>query len=110
MRIAQNDLLGGGFGLAIQMNRVHRVSLDVISLASVKHQIRRKENEWNLRRKFRQKLRHAHIHAPRQIGIRLCSGNGADGGAMNDELRRITLECAANGVEIGKIKTTNIPR
>src|ERR1035438_4871697 len=29
---------------------------------------------------------------------------------MNDELWRITLECAADGIKIGKIKTTNIPR
>ena len=39
-RIAQNDLFGGGFGLAILMNRVHRVGFGVIPFAPVKNQVR----------------------------------------------------------------------
>ena len=109
-RIAQNDLLGGGFHLAIQMNRVHRVSLGVIPLAPVKNQIRGKENERNVCRESGQKRGRVHIQTPRQIGIRLRSGNGADGGAMNDQLRLVITERAANGIEISKFKTTNIPR
>ena len=51
-----------------------------------------------------QKRGHVHIHAPRQIGIRLRSGNSADGGAMNDELRLVFLKFTANGGEIEQIK------
>jgi hypothetical protein len=53
---------------------------------------------------------HTDIHAPGQIGILVRRGNGADGGTMNDELWLVVAERAADGIEIGKIKTTNIPR
>ena len=51
-RIFQNDFFGGELCLAINMDRVHRVGLSIISLAPVKNQIRGKENERNFRREF----------------------------------------------------------
>jgi len=54
--------------------------------------------------RVRPKRGRVHIHAPRQIGIRLRGGDGADGGAVNDELRPVFLELAANGVAIEQIQ------
>ena len=103
-RILQNNLLGGELGLAVNVNRIGRVRLDVISLAPVEYQIAGKENEPDFRRQFREQFCHFNVHPPCQCGIRLRLGDGADGGAMNDELWLVSGKLAADGGEIEQVK------
>ena len=69
VRILQNDLLGGEFGFAIDMNRIYRISLGIIAFAPVKDEVRGKKHELNVCRESGQMRGGVHIHAPGQIGI-----------------------------------------
>ena len=86
------------------MQRIRRVGFGVISLAPVENQIRGKENELDFRRQFRQQLRDFHIHAPRELRIFLRLADGADGRAVDDELRLVFLKFPADGGEIKQVK------
>ena len=103
-RIFQNNLLGGGLGLAVKMQADWGHPFRRNSPSPVKNQIRGKENELVFRRQFREQLGDLDIHAPRRAGIRLRLGDGTDGGAMNDKLRSVLLELAADGVKIKQIQ------
>ena len=103
-RIFQNDLLGGSFCLAVKMQRIGRVSFGVIPLAPVENQIGGEKNERNFRRQFREQFCGFNIHPARKSGIFLRPGDGADGGAVNDQLRLVLLELPADGGEIEQVK------
>ena len=103
-RIFQDNFLGREFRLAVNVQRIRRVRLDVISLAPVENQIRGKENKLDFRRQFREQFCDFNIHAPRERGIFLRLADSGDGRAMNDELRLVFLKLAADGGEIEQIK------
>jgi len=102
--IAQDDFLGGKFGLAINVQWIRRVGLGVIAFAPVENQIGGKENERNFRRQFREQLCDFDIYAPRKRRIFLRVGNVGDGRAMDDDLRFVLLKFAADGGEIKQVK------
>src|ERR1035437_9868066 len=102
--IAQDDFLGGKFGLAINVQWIRRVGLGVIAFAPVENQIGGKENERNFRRQFREQFGNFDIHAPRQFRIFLCLGDDGNGRAMDDQLRLAFLKFAADGGEIKQVK------
>lgn len=103
-RILQNNFLGGGLGLAIDMNRTHRVGLDIIPPAPVKDQVRGKEDELDARRESGQMRGRVNIHATGQIGILVRRGKRADGGAVDDELWFFFDELAFDGGEVEQIE------
>ena len=104
LRVLQNQLLGGGFGFAVKMQRIGGGGFNVISRAPVKYQIRGKENERNFRRQFREPLRHFHVHAPGKSGIILRFRNAGNRGAMDDKFWLVFLKLAADGGEIKQVK------
>ncbi len=102
--ISENQLFSGGFGFAVTMQRIRRVLLSVISPATIKDQIGGKENEWDFRRQFCKLPGDFDIYASCMIRIFLSVRNGADGRAVDDELRLVFCKLAADGSKIEEVK------
>ena len=86
------------------MQRIWRVGFNVIPLAPVENQIGGEKYELDFRRQFREQFCGFDIQPARKLRIGFDSGNGADSGAVNDQLRTVFLKLPADGGEIEQVK------
>ena len=95
-RVLPHDFLRGYLCFGIRRERIHTIGFDVITFCPVENQVRRKENERDMGRKFNEVSRCLHIHTLREIRCTLRIGAAADRGAVDDQLRLFALKKRLN--------------